>query len=90
MYFLFMIGLISVFRMQMSKPGHIFYWACIAISYIVIVDAYHAVTIVDFDWRYRAPVYWAIWLIASFGAEEIIKALGFKLSTVAQKQGAKG
>ena len=72
MYFLFITGLVSSLRKTSRNPRPVFLWASIAIGHILIVDAYHAVTILDFDWRYRAVVYWAFYLFAGIGATELI------------------
>ena len=45
--------------------------AMVAIVWIVAVALYQAATLVDFDWRYRAPVYPALIYLAALGAESL-------------------
>jgi len=40
----------------------------ISIAYILMFDFYHAATVLDFDWRYRAPAYPGLIVLASIGA----------------------
>jgi len=42
-----------------------------ALMYLLIVDVYHATTFLDFDWRYRAPAYPWIILLAAIGTNWI-------------------
>jgi len=72
LYFLFVVGIVAVLRKNSTYSRSIFVWASIAISYILMVDAYHSVTILDFDWRYRAVIYWALYLFAGIGADQLI------------------
>ena len=42
--------------------------AFFSLALIVLFDVYHAVTILDYNWRYRAPAYPAIFLLAAQGS----------------------
>ena len=43
----------------------------LAISMTVLFDTFHAVTLIDFDWRYRVPVYPALFLLATVGIDRL-------------------
>jgi hypothetical protein len=47
----------------------------IGIPLVLAVDAFHAFTLLDFNWRYRTPTYPALYMIASIGAAELSKRL---------------
>ena len=51
-----------------------------AIGIVVLFDAFHAVTLLDFDWRYRAPTYPALFLLTTIGIEKFVVELGDKVS----------
>jgi hypothetical protein len=68
MYFLVIAGLYFGYRSKSGLPHDLIIWLNIALIYILFVDAYHAVTILDFDWRYRAATYPVMWLVAGIGA----------------------
>jgi len=42
------------------------------IAFIGMFDVYHAITILDFDWRYRAPVYPALFVLAIIGSTSVV------------------
>jgi hypothetical protein len=52
----------------------------VAIVWIATTDLYHAVTVLDFDWRYRAPTYFPLVLLASAGAAAVLTGLGSRWS----------
>jgi hypothetical protein len=50
----------------------------VAIVWVATTALYHAVTVLDFDWRYRAPTYFPIILLASIGAGAVLTGLGLR------------
>ncbi len=43
----------------------------LAIGLILLFDVFHAVTLLDFDWRYRSPTYPAMFMLAAIGLETL-------------------
>ena len=65
LYLFAAMGVLSVLRNRIG-PGAV-HVGLVLISYVLALDAYHAVTILDFDWRYRAPAYPAFAYLAAVG-----------------------
>ena len=43
----------------------------LSISFIVVFSVSHAVSLIDFDWRYRAPIYLPLFFVALAGATSV-------------------
>jgi hypothetical protein len=67
LYALAIIGTFAVVRIRhLSRLGLTLGLA--ALTHVLAADAFHAITFVDFDWRYRAPTYPALVVLAAIGA----------------------
>ena len=73
LYVLAMIGTFTAVRG--SVHGLALAIGLIATIWIAMTAAFHAVTILDFDWRYRAPVYPALILLAGLGVAYLERRL---------------
>ena len=62
-------GIWQVMRKSSNISSRVRLVGLFAIGLIILFDVLHAVTLVDFDWRYRAPVYPALFLLAAIGIE---------------------
>lgn len=47
--------------------------ALVTSAWLISVALFHAVTVLDFDWRYRAPVYPPMIALAAVGAVEVLR-----------------
>jgi hypothetical protein len=85
MYLLAVAGIFFTYRKKTNLPRDLFIWSNIALIYIIFVDAYHAVTILDYDWRYRAATYPVLWLVAGIGAHYLFSAIRNRLHASQQE-----
>ena len=85
LYALCGVGLWAAFSRQSGLKPTARHLAFLAILYIVSVDTYHAVTILDFDWRYRTPTYWAMYSLAAIGAHRLFSALAQHLRSAEER-----
>jgi hypothetical protein len=79
MYLLVIVGLYFGYRSKSDLPRDLIIWSNITLLYILFVDAYHAVTLLDYDWRYRAATYPLMWLVAGIGAHCLYPGLRNRL-----------
>jgi len=57
-----------------------------AMMYLLIIDVFHAVTFLDYDWRYRAPAYpWIIFLAAIGGTKLVAAWTGGPTNTISDR-----
>lgn len=66
LYGLAIIGIVTTFRIP-ELPLFARSLGIAGLTYILAADAYHAITILDFDWRYRAPIYPWLLILAAIG-----------------------
>lgn len=68
---LYALALIGVLRSTWSSPRiatRVRVLTFLSISFVVVFGVFHAVSLIDFDWRYRAPVYIPLFFLALTGA----------------------
>lgn len=80
------LGLIAVWLRPPGMPPSLWRAGILACLYILTVDAYHAVTILDYDWRYRLPTLWAFIVLAAIGLETITGWLAVRRSCAQLRQ----
>ena len=67
LYGLALVGAFIVIRRPQTLSTTAVTAGLAALMYLLIVDVYHAITFLDYDWRYRAPTYPWIILLAAIG-----------------------
>jgi hypothetical protein len=67
LYGLALVGAFIVIRRPQTLSAAAVTAGLSALMYLLIVDVYHAITFLDYDWRYRAPAYPWIILLAAIG-----------------------
>ena len=72
LYGFVMIGIWQVVRRTSELRSQVRLIGLFAIGLIMLFDVLHAITLVDFDWRYRLPVYPALFLLATIGIERVM------------------
>jgi hypothetical protein len=77
LYVFAVIGIVTLLRVPNRRMQHA---GIVAIVWIATTDLYHAVTVLDYDWRYRAPTYFPLVLLASAGAAAVLSGLGSRWS----------
>lgn len=70
------IGLWSAYSATRADASQVIGWIALMASTCVLCFAvFHGVTLLDYNWRYRAPVYPALFLLSAIGFQTIVKAL---------------
>lgn len=57
-----------------------------AVSFSLVTAVYHAVTIIDYDWRYRFPIVPILLLSSTIGLDIVVKKAGFLLNTTLNRR----
>ena len=76
LYALALLGMLRIFVRPESVGRFVGALAITWIGYFFFLDVFHSVQFLDFDWRYRAPAYPGLILIACLGADTVVDWLG--------------
>jgi len=69
-------GLFAAYSATRADAAQVVGWiALMATACVLCFAVFHAVTILDYNWRYRAPAYPALFLLSAIGFQMILKAL---------------
>jgi len=75
LYTLALFGSVTVIRAHtLSRP--MLALGLAALTYVLATDAFHAITSVDYDWRYRAPIYPWLIVLAVIGTGHLRRSRG--------------
>ena len=74
-YFLVLVGVSSVVFAPSEMNQSILGAGILALIWVAVFALAHAVTIIDFDWRYRLPVYAPLGVLAIIGFSRVQSAL---------------
>ncbi len=88
LYILALAGLVLALRLRVELPPALRVAALSAATYVFCVASFHAMTILDFDWRYRAPMYPLLIFLAGLGADQILHAARLRLTQPEGRQEA--
>jgi len=79
LYSLVLLAITRVFFLPKSLTDQERLIGILMIAFIGMFDVYHAITILDFDWRYRAPIYPAMFVLAVIGARPMVDWMKFRI-----------
>ncbi len=68
-YFLVLVGTINFFKLNLELNEIRKNVSCICIMTIICFSVFHSFTLIDFDWRYRAPIILPLNTLACLGAD---------------------